>query len=135
MKKLLMLAGVLILSVAVEARAGEAQSVPVDVLFMNHGPLRSTINQLKERFAKFDGKIVIAWYDFDKKESEKFKKARGVTAHIPLVIWINGNHTFLINGREVAFIGFPTGFGPAQFQGKWTFDDVEFILAEATGAK
>ena len=130
-----MLAGMLVLALAMEARAGETQPVPVDVLFMNHGPLRSTINQIKTIFSKFEENIVVAWYDFDKKESEKFKKARGVTAHIPLVIWINGNHTFLINGREVAFIGFPTGFGPAQFQGKWTFDDVEFILAEATGKK
>ena len=52
---------------------------------------------------------------------------KGITQHIPLVIWMDGKFTFPVNGKEIKFVGFPTGSGPAFFQGKWTMEDLQQI--------
>ena len=39
------------------ASAQAAQLAKVEVLFMNHGPLRATLNNLRTLFARYEGKI------------------------------------------------------------------------------
>jgi hypothetical protein len=111
------------------------QEVKIEVLYMNHGPLQSTLGQMKQVFSKYGDKISISWYDFETKEGEQFMAKKGITQHIPLVIWLDDKFALLVNGKEINFVGFPTGSGPAAFQGKWTMDDLRKALDQITSKK
>ena len=109
-----------------------AKEVKVEVLYMNHGPLRPSLEQIKKILSQYGGKISVSWYDFETKEGEQFKAKKGITQHIPLVIWLDGKSAVPVNGKEINFTGFPTGSGPAAFQGKWTMDDLRQALNQVT---
>ena len=111
------------------------KEVKVEVLYMNHGPLQSSIEQIKKVFSQYGNKISVSWYDFETREGEQFMAQKGVTQHIPLVIWLDGKFTFQVNGKEIKFIGFPTGSGPAAFQGKWTMEDLRQALDQIVNKK
>lgn len=113
--------------------AGEKPIVNIEVLYMNHGPMRPVTRRLQEIFDTYGEQVQPSWYDFESKEGEAFKKAKGVTAHVPCIIWVNGQYTVVIDGEEVTFYGFPTGAGPASFQGKWTYDDLQKAIDAAAG--
>ena len=112
-----------------------AEPVSVEVLYMNHGPLRSTINNLKQLFAQYDGKITVGWHDFESQDGEQFMRAKKITEHIPLMIWINGKTGVQLEGSMVNFLGFPSGTGPTSFQGKWTLELLKKALDAATQAQ
>ena len=112
-----------------------AKEVKIEVLYMNHGPLLPSIEQIKKVFSQYGDKIAVSWYDFETKEGEQFMAKKGVTQHIPLLIWLDGKPTFPLKGKEIKFIGFPTGSGPAFFQGKWTMDDLRSALDQLTAKK
>ena len=59
---------------------------------------------------------------------------KGINQHVPLVIWID-DQVVPVDGKEIIFAGFPTGSGPAFFQGKWTMDDLKAALDQVTGKK
>ena len=107
----------------------------VEVLYMSHGPLMATINQLKTVFSSYGDKVIVSWYDFDTKEGEEFMAKKGIRQHVPLIIWIDGKPKWTVGVKEITFAGFPTGSGPAFFQGKWTMDDLRMALNQATGKK
>jgi hypothetical protein len=52
-----------------------------------------------------------------------------------LVIWLDAKSTVPVNGKEIKFVGFPTGSGPVFFQGKWTMEDLRKALDEITSKK
>ncbi len=112
-----------------------AKEVKVEVLYMNHGPLQSSLQQIKNIFSQYGTKVTVSWYDFESKEGEQFMAQKGVNQHIPLVIWLDGQFALPVNGKEIKFVGFPTGSGPAFFQGKWTMDDLRTALDQITGKK
>ena len=112
-----------------------AKEIKVEVLYMNHGPLQSSLEQIKNIFSQYGSKISVSWYDFESKEGEQFMVKKGITQHIPLVIWLDGKSTLSVNGKEIKFVGFPTGSGPAFFQGKWTIEDLRQALNEITNKK
>jgi hypothetical protein len=112
-----------------------AKEVKIDVLYMNHGPLLPSLEQIKKVFSQYGGKITVSWYDFETKEGEQFMAKKGITQHVPLVIWLDGKSALPVNGKEINFTGFPTGSGPAFFQGKWTMDDLRQALNEVTNTK
>jgi len=112
-----------------------AKEVKVEVLYMNHGPLQPSLEQIKKVFSQYGGKVAVSWYDFETKEGEQFMAKKGVTQHIPLVIWLDGKFTLPVNGKEIKFVGFPTGSGPAFFQGKWTMEDLRSVLDQITSKK
>jgi len=109
--------------------------VSVEILYMNHGPLLSTIKGIKELCNGYGKAITVSWYDFDSAEGEKFMAKKGVKQHLPLVIWIAGKPTVKVKGKEIEFVGFPTGSGPPSFQGNWTLEDLRGALDQATGKK
>ena len=113
------------------AAAGE-QKVSVEILYLNHGPLQSALKDIDNICAQYKDKITVSRYDFDSPEGERFKSKKGINQHIPLMIWIDGKNSVSIKGKEIKFSGFPTGTGPAFFQGKWTMDDLRNALNEAT---
>jgi len=109
-----------------------AKPTKVEVLYMNHGPLEETVDQIKGVLSKYGEKVAVSWYDFESKEGEQFMAKKGVKQHIPLVIWIDDSPVVNVGVKKVQFVGFPTGSGPAFFQGKWTVDDLKAALDQAT---
>jgi hypothetical protein len=135
MKKTILICLAVLILFSVPFTAFAAKEVKVEVLYMNHGPLQSSLEQIKQVFSKYGNKIEVSWYDFESKEGEQFMAKKGVTQHVPLVIWMDGKFAILVNGKEIKFVGFPTGSGPAFFQGKWTMDDLRNVLDQITSKK
>jgi hypothetical protein len=102
--------------------------VKVEILFMNHGPMQPTIRNLKALLGRHAGKVQALWFDFDRRSGKDFRKRKGIRGHVPLLIYINGVHTYGFGNRKVTFMGFPTGAGPYQYQGKWTLEDLDRVL-------
>jgi len=102
--------------------------VRVEILYMNHGPMQPTLRALKALFQRYAGKAQVSWYDFDADSGKAFMKKKGINAHIPLLIYLNGAYSLRAGDRNVSFMGFPTGAGPYQFQGKWNLKDLESAL-------
>jgi hypothetical protein len=112
-----------------------AKTTRIEVLYMNHGPLMDTLDKMKSVFSSYGAKISVSWYDFESQEGEDFKAKKGINQHVPLVIWIDGNTVVKLGQKQIKFVGFPTGAGPAFFQGKWTIDDLRAALDQATDGK
>jgi hypothetical protein len=112
-----------------------ASPVMVDILYMNHGPLRPTVEQIRQVLSGYGDKVSSSWYDFESKEGEKFMSQKGLKQHIPLVIWVNGKSAVSVEGKDVQLMGFPSGSGPAAFQGKWTIEDLRKALDQLTDKK
>jgi hypothetical protein len=112
-----------------------AKPVQVEVLYMNHGPLMDTLSKMRDIFSGFGDKIHVAWYDFESRQGEEFMAKKGITRHVPLMIWIEGDTKVSLSEREISFAGFPTGAGPMFFQGKWTLDDLKTAVDQATAAR
>jgi hypothetical protein len=121
--------------VAIPWIAMAGNQVKVEVLYMNHGPLQDSIEGIKKVFSQYKGKVTVSWYDYDTKEGEDFMAKKGLRQHIPLVIWMDNQVKFRVDGKEIVFAGFPTGSGPAFFQGKWTNADLQKVLDQLTGKK
>jgi len=119
----------------IPAAALPAAPVSVEILYMNHGPLQPTIREIRALCGSYGKALTVAWYDSESPEGEKFMARKGVQGHVPLIIWIAGKTKISVNGKEIQFVGFPTGSGPAFFQGKWTTDDLRAALDLATGKK
>jgi hypothetical protein len=132
MKKIILSCLVVLVLFSVPFTLFAAKEVKVEVLYMNHGPLLPSIEQIKKVFSQYGNKITVSWYDFETKEGEQFMAKKGVTQHVPLVIWLDGKYSIPVNGKEIRFVGFPTGSGPAFFQGKWTMDDLRVALNQVT---
>jgi hypothetical protein len=130
MKKTKSIVAILIL-LLLPALALSAKPVQVEVLYMNHGPLQPTLQKLDKLLSGYGSKISVIRYDFESPEGEQFMTRKGIKEHMPLAIWIDGRNTVPIDTRKITFAGFPTGSGPAFFQGKWTLDDLKKCLDHA----
>ena len=135
MKKAVVCLSILVFLCFVFSAHAAAKTTKVEVLYMNHGPLEETVDQIKGVLSKYGDKLAVAWYDFDTSEGEQFMAKKGVKQHIPLVIWIDDSPVVTVGAKKVQFVGFPTGSGPAFFQGKWTMDDLKAALDQATVKK
>jgi len=135
MKKIIASCFVVLVLLSIPFTLFAAKEVKVEVLYMNHGPLQSSLEQIKQVFSKYRNKINVSWYDFESEEGEQFMAKKGVNQHVPLVIWLDGKYAVPVNGKEIKFVGFPTGAGPAAFQGKWTMDDRKQALNQIANKK
>jgi hypothetical protein len=111
------------------------QPIHMEILFMNHGPMQPTIRNLQALLQKYAGQVKASWFDYEKASGKAFRKRHGITQHIPLLIYINGQPTFDVGGKRLTFAGFPSGAGPYRFQGKWTFQDLERVIQSLAGEK
>ena len=109
--------------------------VQIDILYMNHGPLQPTLRDLKTLLPKYKDAVTVSWYDSESKEGQNFMSKMGITRHVPMIIWVDGRFEQTINGRTINFQGFPTGSGPASFQGRWTLEDLALVLDHIIGRK
>ena len=105
MKKIIFCIIVFVLVTVGLAAAGE-QKVSVEILYMNHGPLLSTLQDIDNACAQYKDKITVSRYDFDSPEGEKFKNKKGITQHVPLIIWIAGKNSVSIKGKEISLTVF-----------------------------
>ena len=135
MKKMILSCLLVLVLFTVPFTVFAAKEVKVEVLYMNHGPLQSSLEQIKKVFSQYGNKITVSWYDFETKEGEQFMAKKRVTQHVPLVIWLDGKFALPVNGKEIKFVGFPTGSGPVFFQGKWTMEDLRQALNQITNKK
>ena len=135
MKKTILSCLVVLVLFSVPFTVFAAKEVKVEVLYMNHGPLLDTLNEIKTLFAKYGGKIAVSWHDVDTEDGEKFMAQKKIKGHIPLVIWMDNYVKLQIDGKEIVFAGFPTGKGPYFFQGKWTMEDLRKALDQMTNKK
>jgi hypothetical protein len=135
MKRILLGCLLALTMAAFSPNAYAAKPAKIEVLYMNHGPLQDTINKIKDVFSKYGDKLTVSWYDFDTSEGEQFMAKKGIKQHTPLVIWIDDSQAVTLGDRKVQFVGFPTGSGPAFFQGKWTVDDLKAALDQTTAKK
>ena len=135
MKKIILSCLVVLALFSVPFTVFAAKEVKIEVLYMNHGPLMDSLEQIKKVFSQYGNKISVSWHDFETKDGEQFMAKKGVRQHIPLVIWMNDKVKFQVGGKEVIFAGFPTGSGPLFFQGKWTMNDLRTALNQVTNQK
>jgi hypothetical protein len=136
MKRTIVVSSLVFLMLGLCLNVYAAKETKVEVLYMNHGPLMDTVNKIKSLFSRYGNKLAVSWYDFDTKEGEEFMAKKGIKQHVPLTVWIDGSSVVVIGGvRKVQFAGFPTGSGPASFQGKWTMEDLKAALDQATSGK
>ena len=135
MKKNILVCSLILTLVCIPWIAMAGNPVKVEVLYMNHGPLQDSLQGIKKVFSQYKGKVAVSWYDFESKEGEEFMAKKKITQHIPLMIWMDNQVKFKVDGKEIAFAGFPTGSGPAFFQGKWTNADLQKVLDQLTGKK
>jgi hypothetical protein len=135
MKKFLLSCLLVLAVLSPFSSACAANPARVEVLYMNHGPLMDTLDKMKAVFSGFGDKISVSWYDFESREGEDFKAEKGITQHVPLIIWIDGNEVVTLGQKQVKFFGFPTGAGPAFFRGNWTMDDLKAALDQATAER
>jgi len=135
MKKSILVCSLILTLVCIPWIAMAGNPVKVEVLYMNHGPLQDSLQGIKKVFSQYKEKVTVSWYDYDTKEGEAFMAKKKITQHIPLVIWMDNQVKFKVDGKDIVFAGFPTGSGPAFFQGKWTNADLQKVLDQLTGKK
>ena len=132
MKKLILSCLMVLSLLGMPSNSSSKEPIRIDVLYMNHGPMRPTLRNLEDLFSRYGDKIAVFRYDFESEEGENFKAQKGIREHIPLVIWIDGKSTVQVNGKQVTLSGFPSGSGPSFFQGKWEIRELEMALNQAT---
>jgi uncharacterized protein YodC (DUF2158 family) len=115
------------------APAWSAATVTVEILYMNHGPLRATISDVKKLLDHYQGKVNARWFDVDQNEGKAFEKEKGIRGHVPLLLLINGKKEFVVDGKTITFEGFPSGSGPfKEVEGNWSVADLQWLLDSLT---
>jgi hypothetical protein len=108
-------------------------TVLVDIIALNHPPLRPVLTQVDQLLAGYGDKVHVTHYDFDTPQGEEFAKSKGLSGHTPLVIFIDGKDTFSLDGRTLNFRSFPQGAGTGMVaEGQWTVADLDAVLKQAT---
>lgn len=106
-----------------------ADKVQFDILYMNHGPMRPTIAKIKDLLGNYGNTVQASWHDVDQPSGKSFMKQQKIVGHIPMLIMIDGQSDFSIDGRDVKLKGFPTGASPfKRVEGNWSLDDLQLLL-------
>jgi hypothetical protein len=119
--------------ILVFAQGTYANTTTVDILFMNHGPMRPTVAKIKTVLSEYGNKVQSGWHDVDLQSGKTFMKKNRINGHIPMLIQINGQTEFIIENRPVTLQGFPTGASPfKRVEGNWSLDDLKILLDKET---
>jgi len=111
------------------SQSSAADTVQLDILYMNHGPMRPTISKIKDLLGNYGDTVQASWYDVELASGKSFMKQQKITGHIPMLIMIDGQTNFSIDDRDVILQGFPTGASPfKQVEGNWSVDDLQLLL-------
>jgi hypothetical protein len=116
-------------SAASAGSGGASGGLQVEVVYLNHPPVRPIVQQIDQVLAGYGDKVFVTKYDFDTPEGAAFAKKKGLSGHIPLAIFIDGSETFDLGGRNVKFESFPQGEGTGMVaDGAWTMTDFQSAL-------
>lgn len=109
------------------ARA-KAGPVLVEVFYLPHRPAEAVVTDIERLVAKFPG-AQMKKLSFEDPANDALAKKYGLTAHMPVAVFIDGKNEFTIDGRSFQLTNFPKGnsFIP-MFEGSWTYQDIETIL-------
>jgi hypothetical protein len=87
--------------------------------YINHGPMQSTVQAIKDVLAKYGDKVSVSWVDLNTKDGQAYFKQYGLSAHMNVII--NGKYQYQVNGKTVTF---------QWFEGqKWTGQDLDTVIA------
>jgi hypothetical protein len=87
--------------------------------YINHGPMESTVNAIKEVLNKYGDKVNSQWVDLATDEGAKYFKDHNLSAHLNILI--NGKLSYPVNDKSVTFTWF-------EGQG-WTKQDLDILLS------
>jgi hypothetical protein len=122
-------------SAASTKSGGTTNGVKVEVVYLNHPPVRPILDQINQVLAGYGDKVLVTRYDFDTPEGGAFAKKNGLTGHLPLAIFIDGSESFDLSGRKVKFESFPQGGGMMGMvpDGAWSINDLDAVLKTKVG--
>lgn len=123
------LAAMLVLSACGGSTSPAPGAATVDIVFLNHPPVRGVLAQVDSVLAAYGDRVRVTRYDLDTAEGAAFAEQRGLTGHTPLAIFVNGSLSFDVGGRRVTFESFPQGAGTGMVpDGAWTTADLDSVL-------
>jgi hypothetical protein len=107
--------------------------VQVEVIALNHAPIRSAVDEVEALTAEYGEKVGYILYDFDTEAGKAFTEKHGIDSHTPIAIYINGEDEFEIDGVMTKFYSFPQDGGTGIVaSGMWTMDDLRTVLDQET---
>jgi len=117
------------LSITAPPSARATEPVHLEILHMNHGPMRPTIRNIKALLSTYGPKVQAEWFNYDQAEGKQFMKKKKLQGHFPMLIFINGKHKLQSGNKQIDFKGFPSGSGPFKsVEGEWRIDDLKNVL-------
>jgi len=119
---------------ALALASGSALAAPpsVEILAMQHPPVKAALAPLRSWLATQSGKLKVTELDIESPQGEKRLGAVGLSGHIPIVILIDGKYRQQRkDGSKVEFVNFPSiKEAPPGVRGEWTTADVQAVLTE-----
>ncbi|MCX7169053.1 MAG: hypothetical protein NTY41_01870 [Proteobacteria bacterium] len=119
---------------ALALATGSALAAPpsVEILAMQHPPVKMALAPLRNWLAAQGGKLKVTEIDIESPAGEKRLASAGLDGHIPILILIDGQYRHKRkDGSTIEFLNFPVIEGaPPGVRGKWTTADVQAVLAE-----
>lgn len=119
---------ILLLTVIVTLTACSAEETGprVEIVALNHPPLRQTLSEIDRTLKPYKDKVAIQRVDAESDAGKDLLSNVGIEGHAALAILINGKIETELNGRTVRFEGFPNGASPVpDQQGGWTMEDLD----------
>ncbi|GIQ69642.1 hypothetical protein XYCOK13_24660 [Xylanibacillus composti] len=117
-----------------DSEDGDPDQIQVEVLHLNHWPVKKILDDIEAVVAEYEDDVDIHYYAFGSKEGEALAEARSITGHTPLVIFINGQKDYQLDGKDVTFYSFPEGSGTLMMgSGGWAMDDLHAVLSLLSG--
>jgi len=108
-------------------------SVLVEIISLDHSPIRPTVQEVKETAAEFGDKVTVQSYNFDTPEGTAFAEAHDLAEHTPIAVFVNGEMDHEVDGHAVQFYSFPQNAGTGMVaEGVWTMDDLRAVLEQET---
>jgi len=126
---MLLIAGLIVIPRPAQAEGAKL----VEIFYLPHRPAEAVVRDVEQVVSKFPG-VAIKTFSFEDPANRNILKKYGLTAHMPVAIFIDGKNEFTIAGRSFQLINFPKGnaFVP-MFEGSWTYQDIETILTTGSG--
>jgi hypothetical protein len=109
-------------------------SVTLDVVHLDHPPVRSALTKVDEIVAKYQNDLVVRKVDAETDDGRALAERNGATGHVAILLLLNGKPEAEVDGRTVRFEGFPEGASPIKSaQGSWALDQLDKALATLVG--
>jgi hypothetical protein len=133
--KSFLVTAMLSLALSITPTIWAASPVEVEIVALDHWPIRRALEQTLEMLKKFGDKVTLQQIDADTKAGKARLKASGMKGHIPVVIFVDGEFKHSLEGQEVIFENFPVASdSPMRLDGKWSAGDVKAVIEEILGA-